>query len=114
VRRPAAPESRRRGGYSHAQPGHPQADRRGLRRDRRRGQLRRWNPTIRASRQLDAGEIGEGTRFEWDLRGFGKVVQELRDFDRLTRVRIIPHIDTLEGGHRFRLTAQGGATRVDH
>jgi uncharacterized protein YndB with AHSA1/START domain len=78
------------------------------------GKFAAWNPTIRASRQLDDGEIGEGTRFEWDLRGFGKVVQELQDFDRPTQVRIVPHIKMLVGGHRFRLTAQGDATRVDH
>src|SRR5436305_1140267 len=36
------------------------------------GNFADWNPTIRASRQLDEGEIGEGSRFEWDLRGFGK------------------------------------------
>jgi uncharacterized protein YndB with AHSA1/START domain len=78
------------------------------------GNFAAWNPTIRASRQLDGGEVGEGARFEWDLRGFGKVVQELEEFDRPTRVRIVPHTRMLEGGHRFRLTAQGDATRVDH
>jgi uncharacterized protein YndB with AHSA1/START domain len=78
------------------------------------GSFASWNPTIRASRRLDVGEIGEGTKFEWDLRGFGKVVQELREFERPVRVRIVPHVKTLEGGHRFRLTAQGNATRVDH
>jgi hypothetical protein len=36
-----------------------------------------WNPTIRSSRQLDDGPSAEGTRFEWDLRGFGKVIQQL-------------------------------------
>ena len=30
-------------------------------------------------------------------------------------MRIVPHIKTLEGGHRFRLTEEGPkATRVDH
>jgi uncharacterized protein YndB with AHSA1/START domain len=73
-----------------------------------------WNPTIRSSRRLNEGEIGEGTRFEWDLRGFGKVVQELREFDRNKQVRIVPHIKMLSGGHRFRFTSQGDATRIDH
>jgi uncharacterized protein YndB with AHSA1/START domain len=73
-----------------------------------------WNPTIRSSRRLNEGEIGEGTRFEWDLRGFGKVVQELREFDRNKQVRIVPHIKMLSGGHRFRFTPQGDATRIDH
>ena len=78
------------------------------------GSFAAWNPTIRASRRLDSGTIGDGTQFEWDLRGFGKVVQELQEFERPQRVRIVPHIKQLEGGHRFRLNAQGDSTRVDH
>jgi len=78
------------------------------------GQFAVWNPTIRASRRLDDGPAREGTRFEWELRGFGNVVQQLEEFDRPTHVRIVPHIKTLGGGHRFRLTAQGDTTRVDH
>jgi len=78
------------------------------------GNFAGWNPTIRSSRRLNEGEIGEGTRFEWDLRGFGKVVQELREFDRNKQVRIVPHIKMLAGGHRFRFTPQGDATRIDH
>jgi len=53
-------------------------------------------------------------RFEWDLRGFGKVIQELQEFERPRRVRIVPHIRQLDGGHRFRLTAEGATTRVAH
>ncbi len=78
------------------------------------GNFAAWNPTIRASRRLDSGEVRNGTRFEWDLRGFGKVVQELQEFSRPERVRIVPHIKVLQGGHRFILTAQGDSTRVDH
>ena len=78
------------------------------------GNFADWNPTIRASRQLDEGEIGEGSRFEWDLRGFGKVVQELRELRRPEQLRIVPHLKQLQGGHRFRLTAQGRETRLDH
>jgi len=78
------------------------------------GNFASWNPTIRSSRRLDDGEIGEGASFEWDLRVFGKVVQELKEFERNRRVRIVPHMTRLEGGHRFRFTAQGDATRVDH
>jgi len=73
-----------------------------------------WNPTVRSSRRLDSGEIGNGTRFEWKLRGFGKVVQELQEFSRPERVRIVPQIKSLAGGHRFLLTAQGDGTRIDH
>ena len=78
------------------------------------GNFASWNPTIRASRRLDSGEAGNGTRFEWDLRGFGKVVQELQEFDRPRQVRIVPQMRQMGGGHRFRLTAQGDSTRVDH
>ena len=73
-----------------------------------------WNPTVRSSRRLDSGTVGNGTRFEWDLRGFGKVIQELQEFSRPQRVRIVPQIKTLAGGHRFRFTSQGDMTRIDH
>ena len=78
------------------------------------GSFASWNPTIRASRRLDDEPVGNGTKFEWDLRGFGKVIQELQEFDRPRQVRIVPHIKTLKGGHRFRLTSEGEATRIDH
>jgi len=39
-----------------------------------------WNPTVRASRRLDAGPIGNGARFEWQLRGAGKVVPDSRRY----------------------------------
>jgi uncharacterized protein YndB with AHSA1/START domain len=78
------------------------------------GSFASWNPTIRASRRLDDGPVGNGTRFEWDLRGFGKVTQELREFDRNRQVRIVPHMKQIEGGHRFRLRKQGEQTRIDH
>jgi uncharacterized protein YndB with AHSA1/START domain len=78
------------------------------------GNYASWNPTIKASRRLDEGEIGDGSRFEWQLKGFGKVVQEFQEFKRNERVRIVPQLKTLSGGHRFLLTAQGHSTRVDH
>jgi len=34
------------------------------------GTFASWNPTIKSSLQITPGEIGEGTRFEWELRGF--------------------------------------------
>src|SRR5215510_16122000 len=78
------------------------------------GDFASWNPTIRASRRLDAGEIGEGSRFEWDLRGFGKVEQELQEFDSPRQVRIVPHMKQMQGGHRFRLSSEGNRTRIEH
>jgi uncharacterized protein YndB with AHSA1/START domain len=79
------------------------------------GHFSEWNPTIRRSRRLDDGPIEDGSTFEWDLRGFGKIVQELQEFDRDKRVRIVPHHKSLEGGHRFVFRSEGpGTTRVDH
>jgi uncharacterized protein YndB with AHSA1/START domain len=78
------------------------------------GNFAAWNPTIRSSRPLDDAPAGNGTRFEWKLRGFGTVEQELQEFDPPRQVRIVPHIKQMEGGHRFRLTDQGDATRIDH
>ena len=78
------------------------------------GNYASWNPTIKASRRMDEGEIGQGSRFEWKLRGFGTVIQEFQEFQRNERVRIVPHIKSLAGGHRFLFTAEGERTRVDH
>ena len=80
----------------------------------RGGDFASWNPTITASRQLLPGEIGEGTIFEWELRGFGTVRQELTEFAPNRRVRIVPHTRSLGGGHRFSFTDLGDRTRVDH
>jgi uncharacterized protein YndB with AHSA1/START domain len=78
------------------------------------GNFADWNPTISASRQLTPDPIGEGTRFEWRLRGFGDVEQELQEFEPNLRVRIVPHHRALEGGHSFTFTDLGGRTRIDH
>jgi hypothetical protein len=79
------------------------------------GNFDAWNPTIKASRRLDAGELGNGSRFEWQLRGFGKVVQEFEEFERDRRVRIVPKLKMLTGGHRFTFTGlDESTTRIDH
>jgi uncharacterized protein YndB with AHSA1/START domain len=78
------------------------------------GKFADWNPTVSASRQLTPDPIGEGTRFEWKLRGFGSVEQELQEFEPNRRVRIVPHHWALEGGHSFTFTDLGGRTRIDH
>jgi hypothetical protein len=78
------------------------------------GSYAAWNPTIQASRRLDEGELREGSRFEWKLRGFGNVTQELTEFSRNERVRIVPLNAPIRGGHRFLLTAEGESTRIDH
>jgi len=78
------------------------------------GNFAAWNPTIKASRRLDNGELGDGSRFEWQLRGFGNVVQEFEEFERNRRLRIVPKLKTLSGGHRFTFSDLGGSTRIDH
>ena len=74
----------------------------------------KWNPTTPSARKLSPGEIGEGTRFELEIRGLGKVAQELREFEKNKRVRLVPNMRFISGGHRFLFTAQGGSTRIDH
>ena len=78
------------------------------------GDFAAWNPTVSESRQLTPDPIGAGTRFEWKLRGFGNVEQELQEFEPNQRVRIVPHHRSLTGGHRFTFTDLGGRTRIDH
>src|SRR5262245_26379085 len=78
------------------------------------GDFASWNPTVNESRQLTPDPIGEGTRFEWKLRGFGAVEQELQEFEPNRRVRIVPHHRSIAGGHRFTFTDLRGRTRVDH
>ena len=73
-----------------------------------------WNPTVKASRRLDDGPIGNGTKFEWKLGGVGNVVQEVEEFEPDRQVRFLSHIKMVEGGHRFRFSAQGEQTRIDH
>lgn len=74
----------------------------------------RWNPTTKSARKLTKGPIGEGTRFELTITGFGRTVQELRGFERDRRVTLVPHIEVLAGGHTFELRPENGGTRVDH
>jgi hypothetical protein len=78
------------------------------------GNYAAWNPTIKAWRRLDDGPLAEGSRFEWKLRGFGNVTQELQEFKRNERVRIVPLNAPISGGHRFLLAAEGEGTRIDH
>ena len=78
------------------------------------GSFASWNPTIKSSRQLTPGAPAEGSQFEWELRGFGKVRQELQEFERNVRVRIVPQMRSMSGGHRFSLTSVDEGTRVEH
>jgi hypothetical protein len=78
------------------------------------GNFASWNPTIKSSRPLTRGAAGEGSQAEWELRGFGTVLQELQEFEPNRRVRIVPHVKSIAGGHRFTFTDLGAETRVDH
>ena len=78
------------------------------------GNYSTWNPTVSTSRRLDSGPIVGGSRFEWKLKGFGTVVQELQDFEPSRQVRIVPHTRAISGGHRFVFTAEATGTRIDH
>jgi hypothetical protein len=74
-----------------------------------------WSPNNhKSARRLSAGEIGEGAQFEIEIKGFGKVLQTLEEFELDRRVRIVPHIKMLSGGHRFLFKPEGKGTRVDH
>jgi len=74
----------------------------------------KWNPTTKSARRLSSGETGNGTRFELEIAGFGKVEQILGEFEPNRRVTLVPQMKMMGGGHRFILTAEGRATRIDH
>ena len=78
------------------------------------GSWAEWNPTIRSSRWLDDQPVGNGAKFEWGLRGVGKVVQELGEYEPNVQARIVTDLKPVKGGHRLRLTPTLGGTRVDH
>ncbi len=73
-----------------------------------------WNPTTVSATKLTDGPIGEGTRYQVAIRGFGKQELELRDYEEGRRVRLVPHSKMLAGGHLFDFHAQGDHTRIDH
>ena len=73
-----------------------------------------WNPTIKTANKLSDGPIGEGTEFEFQIRGIGRTVQRLEDFVPGKRVRLVPQNGPVRGGHLFVLSTQGDQTRIDH
>ena len=74
----------------------------------------RWNPSTPSARKLSSEPTGEGTLFELEIRGLGKVLQELKEYQPNKQVRLVPKMRILTGGHRFIFTAEQGDTRVDH
>jgi uncharacterized protein YndB with AHSA1/START domain len=74
-----------------------------------------WSPRNSSAKKLTSGEIGEGTRFEMGIKGFGKITNELREFEPNKRVMVVPLTRMLTGGHRWLFTDVGtGETRIDH
>jgi hypothetical protein len=75
----------------------------------------RWSPRNPWAKKLTPGAIGEGTRFQLGIKGFGTVTNELRAFEPNKRVMVAPLNRMLEGGHRWTFTDLGnGTTRIDH
>jgi hypothetical protein len=75
----------------------------------------RWSPRNPSGKKLTPGAIGEGTRFQLGIKGFGTVTNELREFEPNKRVMVTPLSSMLEGGHRWIFSDLGnGTTRIDH
>jgi uncharacterized protein YndB with AHSA1/START domain len=73
-----------------------------------------WNPTVPKAKALTPGPAKEGSRFEFTVKGFGMVPQELQQFERDRKVCIAPQSKAFGGGHLFVLSPDGKGTRVDH
>jgi uncharacterized protein YndB with AHSA1/START domain len=74
-----------------------------------------WNPSVKQAKALTPGPAKEGSRYEFTVRGFGMMPQELQRFQKDKQVRIAPQGKAFGGGHLFVLTPEGkGATRIDH
>jgi hypothetical protein len=75
----------------------------------------RWSPRNPSARKLTPGDIGEGTRFQLGIKGFGTVTNELREFEPNKRVMVVPLSGMLRGGHRWIFSDLGdGTTHIDH
>ena len=75
----------------------------------------KWNPSVKQAKALTPGPAQEGSRFEFTVKGFGMMPQELQRFQKDRQVCIAPQGKAFGGGHLFVLTPEGkGATRVDH
>jgi uncharacterized protein YndB with AHSA1/START domain len=75
----------------------------------------KWSPQNPSAKRVSDGEIGQGSRFLLEIKGFGMVPEVLREFETNRRVRVVPDLKTLSGGHRFTFTPEpGNRTRIDH
>lgn len=74
-----------------------------------------WSPLNPSGEQITPGEVGEGTRFRLAIKGFGKVTQELREFQPNRRMMVTPISPMFSGGHRWIFSDLGdGTTKIDH
>jgi uncharacterized protein YndB with AHSA1/START domain len=73
-----------------------------------------WNPSVRQAKKLTSGPAKQGSRFEFTVKGFGMMPQELQQFETNKKVCIAPQGKSFGGGHLFVLTPEGKGTRVDH
>ncbi len=74
----------------------------------------KWNPTTKSARKLSLGAIGEGSEFELEIKGFGKVRQTWHEFEKNKRAFLVPTMKMMAGGHRFIFSEDGKGTRIDH
>ena len=74
----------------------------------------KWNPTTKSARRLTPGKMGNGTRFEMSITGFGKQELILEEYQENRQVRLVPVSNLIGGGHRFMFTTDGDGTRIDH
>jgi|ERR1051325_1312642 uncharacterized protein YndB with AHSA1/START domain len=75
----------------------------------------KWNPTTPVTKKISSGEPKEGSEYEMKVRGFGMVKQTLEEFSQNKQVKIVPHIKSLGGGHRFIFKKiNDNETQVDH
>ncbi|MFO1534936.1 MAG: SRPBCC family protein [Thermoplasmatota archaeon] len=73
-----------------------------------------WNPSVKQAKALTPGPARQGSRFEFTVRGFGMMPQELQEYEKDRCVRIAPQGKAFGGGHLFTLTPEGTGTRIDH
>jgi uncharacterized protein YndB with AHSA1/START domain len=73
-----------------------------------------WNPSVKQAKKLSKGPAKEGSRFEFTVKGFGMMPQELQRFETNKSVCIAPQGKAFGGGHLFQLKPEGKGTRVDN
>jgi len=69
-----------------------------------------WSPHNSWARKLTEDEVGKRTRFEMGIKGFGKITNELREFEPNRRVIVAPIIRMLSGGRPT--TARAPRTKI--